>query len=592
MVRWTSLRWRLALALAVLLVMAPVWRHGLEPRPAIASEPSRNMRTITRITPLDMDLPRPASTEQPASTQPPISTHPPSTDEDGDSAHPPHPASAEQPVSTQPSISTLPDHPATDPDEDGDSARSIRSRMESCSRALGVSTHRLELAAESLDRISARAAEFIATFRSVVPRDVPSPPDHAPCWVANVSLSDRSSHWLSALFPPGGAPPDPSRQTSRLLWWMERQILSSGHTPLCLPAFFLAGFPKSGTTTLYHALAHHPQLTPPTIKEPHWWGRGMSEARGWGQSEARGRGQSKARGWGQSEARRQNFGRLSILSYLTNFATTAQQWSKSPEGAGLIQGAELSEEAELTERGDESSEGAGLSYDGSQNLLWDSAFFSDGQDYCAQALVLQRLLPWARFLVVMREPASRAYSHFLWSCSLQHGSDPQLWPPAMQQDAPGLFQQKLSDDLDELRRCLRAWSLHECVSGMRRSEVRAPCGTIGFRLAIGLYHVHLSKWMQVFPRQRFLLLRTDDFEREPVRVMNRITEFLGLRPLPGEVSRHLLQCRANALQAASQAAFAMGAQSYKVLRQFYQPYNERLAELSGDQSFLWNNTVM
>ena len=37
---------------------------------------------------------------------------------------------------------------------------------------------------------------------------------------------------------------------------------------MALPQFFIAGVPKAGTTGLYAALAGHPQLYLPAVKEP------------------------------------------------------------------------------------------------------------------------------------------------------------------------------------------------------------------------------------------------------------------------------------------------------------------------------------
>ncbi len=45
----------------------------------------------------------------------------------------------------------------------------------------------------------------------------------------------------------------------------------SGHT--LLPDFFVAGAPRSGTTTLYHALRAHPDVFMSPVKEPHFFSR-------------------------------------------------------------------------------------------------------------------------------------------------------------------------------------------------------------------------------------------------------------------------------------------------------------------------------
>ncbi|HTR34550.1 MAG TPA: sulfotransferase [Bryobacteraceae bacterium] len=39
----------------------------------------------------------------------------------------------------------------------------------------------------------------------------------------------------------------------------------------CLPSFFIAGAPKSGTTSLYHYLDQHPEIYMSRVKEPHYF---------------------------------------------------------------------------------------------------------------------------------------------------------------------------------------------------------------------------------------------------------------------------------------------------------------------------------
>ena len=46
---------------------------------------------------------------------------------------------------------------------------------------------------------------------------------------------------------------------------------STTHAARALPNFFIAGAPKSGTTSLYHYLDQHPQIYMSPIKEPHYF---------------------------------------------------------------------------------------------------------------------------------------------------------------------------------------------------------------------------------------------------------------------------------------------------------------------------------
>ena len=52
-----------------------------------------------------------------------------------------------------------------------------------------------------------------------------------------------------------------------------RVILSAemGNRLVCLPAFFVAGFPKAATTDLYERMSKHQYIEPGNQKEHFWW---------------------------------------------------------------------------------------------------------------------------------------------------------------------------------------------------------------------------------------------------------------------------------------------------------------------------------
>ncbi|KAJ8033486.1 Carbohydrate sulfotransferase 15 [Holothuria leucospilota] len=54
-------------------------------------------------------------------------------------------------------------------------------------------------------------------------------------------------------------------------WYDKRREL------LCLPYFYILGFPKCGTTDIWDKIHHHPEVEKTAIKEPHFW-RGDSSA--------------------------------------------------------------------------------------------------------------------------------------------------------------------------------------------------------------------------------------------------------------------------------------------------------------------------
>ena len=143
--------------------------------------------------------------------------------------------------------------------------------------------------------------------------------------------------------------------------------------------------------------------------------------------------------------------------------------------------------------------------------LWDSNFFVHHQDYyCAMPAVLSRVLPNAKFIVLMQNPVTRLYSHYLHTCANRHCSKVLFkLPKQLQQYAPNFHREVVAD----VKHFKGNRSLYECVNANGFRSI--ACGGVGFRITVGLYYVHLSKWLQFYPKEHFLFLRTKDISADP-----------------------------------------------------------------------------
>lgn len=90
-------------------------------------------------------------------------------------------------------------------------------------------------------------------------------------------------------------------------------------------------------------------------------------------------------------------------------------------------------------------------------------------------------------------------------------------------------------------------------------------------LARGRYVEQLERWFSVFPRERFLILRSEDFYAEPEKALQACAAFLGLGSWSPEPVKRL------------QAGGAAGAPDALLerLHAYFEPHNRRLAELLG-----------
>lgn len=121
---------------------------------------------------------------------------------------------------------------------------------------------------------------------------------------------------------------------------------------------------------------------------------------------------------------------------------------------------------------------------------------------------LHALLPDAKLIVLLRDPVRRAYSHY-W-----HERD-------KRRETLG-FEEAIDAE------AARVEAAHARLADgtLERSREHQHFSY----LARGRYAEQLERWFEVFPRQRFLILRFEDLAREPLATLDATLEFLGLPP--------------------------------------------------------------
>ncbi len=107
---------------------------------------------------------------------------------------------------------------------------------------------------------------------------------------------------------------------------------------------------------------------------------------------------------------------------------------------------------------------------------------------------IRRYLPDARLVALLRQPAERAFSHFLFN------------------------HKKAIEELDDFRAALAA------------EEERVAAGWhYGYHYRRnGFYAEQLEPYLRAFPREQLLVLLYDDLREDPVACMQRIYAFLGV----------------------------------------------------------------
>jgi Sulfotransferase domain len=161
-----------------------------------------------------------------------------------------------------------------------------------------------------------------------------------------------------------------------------------------------------------------------------------------------------------------------------------------------------------------------------------------------------KLVPNARLIVCLRDPADRAYSQYHY------------------------FRRRRSEPLESFEEAIA--SEQERLRGEEEREIGDPRyhSWRVFRwgyLRTSRYAEHLERWLDVFPREQFLFLKFEDVVAAPERALEQIHEHLGLPPhRNGDLPR---------LNAGSYEPMAQETRAR--LQDYFRPHNERLRELTG-----------
>lgn len=168
-----------------------------------------------------------------------------------------------------------------------------------------------------------------------------------------------------------------------------------------------------------------------------------------------------------------------------------------------------------------------------------------------------KYFPNAKLIVILRNPVKRAISQYYFRLDLQRG--------VMQRES---LENALNLELQLLER----------ESNFSENLYRYINNKSSIFLIHGLYVYFLEKWMSVFSREQFLILKSEDLGKSSATVMSQVFEFLGFPDY--QKIQYPLRNRKIYPSQIDDALLIR-------LQKFYQPHNQRLEEFLG-QKFHWD----
>lgn len=433
----------------------------------------------------------------------------------------------------------------------------VVSRIETCLLATNVSTYLEERGYLSVAYDNGR--NMIRTLRTIIPRTF-STEYLSPCWKADfngsVQLQDQTVKW----FVDGReiVTPFSSLVTKAAIEFTSRHKKTVSSPLICLPKIFNLGFSKCGSSSLYCVMGKRfsggPGVQAP--KEPRWWTNNQIA----------------------SMFHSSKLALEYIPPYLFNFLAISTElasgWSKYQQP---------------------------LTIDGSPNMIlnWPQWYRKDEHtltNYCLVPAILSEVLPDSKYVIIMRNPVDRLYSAFWFSCHSDRNAT--LFLQNLSHPGPDIFHERISSKVKQFVKCSRTYPLAVCMSDIRYSYHSQSDSLSTFKcgktpLESAFYYFHIQRWLSVIPRKNFVFLTMEELSADIDLVEEKIITLLG--PLP-----HHLTLRDEGLSVCNkithfQSSYRedprlhMRADTRKMLTELYRPYNQMLANLLGEDKFLWES---
>ena len=413
----------------------------------------------------------------------------------------------------------------------------VMKNMDSCLAATNMKDFFIKM---GYMRSARKNAQYLLDIiRTVVPKAY-DPKYDIPCWDMNIQVSLQEDRMIGRMGELSF-----NETCERYSWQHALQKHGNIATSVaCLPKVFVAGYPKCGSTYLYCILKASNKVAQFT-KEPHWWiaqhGPNVPTTR-------------------------------QIAKYLFNF----------------IPGSYLVQESHYA-----------VTVDATPNLIFKWPHFVDEEplvNYCLMPSLLPVILPDSKYIVVMRNPVALLYSAFWYTCTMYgHGW---AWTEELKLRAPTIFHERIVAKIKLFNECMqRQLMLEECILNITFlnsfGTKELHCGKT--EVDVGIYYVHVRKWLSVIPREKFVFLTLEELSKDTIKNARELWKFIGIPNSENiNATRSKLLCDAPNKKNTQQAVdyhldprLQMRKDTKELLTKFYHPFNKKLADILGDDKFLW-----
>ncbi|XP_052254568.1 carbohydrate sulfotransferase 15-like [Dreissena polymorpha] len=188
---------------------------------------------------------------------------------------------------------------------------------------------------------------------------------------------------------------------------------------------------------------------------------------------------------------------------------------------------------------------------------------------------IHHILPAAKIIITFRDPIDRLYSEYFHDFgNIQNRNDV----------GPAHFHEVVTEGIDLYRKCFERRTVRSCVYDHSLTD------TTKIQVQLGIYYIYWQELTRLFSRDNILVLQNKDM-KDKERTMKMVYNFLGLRELTAVEMQSVVKSPERYIRKASyKDKGPMLKETRELLTSFYQPFNEKMAELTGDSQFLYMDT--
>lgn len=204
---------------------------------------------------------------------------------------------------------------------------------------------------------------------------------------------------------------------------------------------------------------------------------------------------------------------------------------------------------------------------------------------------LHHINPDTKIIIMLRNPVSRLFSEY------------KFYKPEAdvgyqgEELSPEDFHTRMVEAIHMWEMCLSYFEEKTCAYGKQWANIKHIKTGRWWdhdsldRLAVSIYHIYLQDWLRVFPKENFLIIKMEEYSESPLIYLEKhVLPFLGLEAFKPEARRYLqtLEDREfNFNKVKGQIPIQMLDETKRMLENFFEPHNKRLANILRDDKFLW-----